>query len=359
LIVGDATAEKLGMILAEQGGRIASLSPEGDVFDLMAGRYTKNGAPQFEVYLKGHSGEDLKTDRVSRESVRVEKPAMTCAYTVQPSVIKRLGNDESFRGRGLLARFLYAVPESWIGQRKIGPTPVPKSVRDSYHRMIRALAEINGENVLGLTDDALREFRGWEEEIETMLADGGVMEVIRDWGAKLAGATLRISASLHCVKHGAAGRIEEPMIVAAIEIARYLIPHAEHVLSRMISVEGEGDDDARYVLKWIERHGRREFTKSDAQQHGKRMFPKADDIDPALAELTRRGFIRPKPVKSSGPGRPPSPAYETNSAVFADAEKRSRYSANSPSGPRGGNCQNIQSAFEQPETQTVSEWGEV
>lgn len=78
LIVDDATAEKLGIMLAEQGSRIASMSPEGGVFDLMAGLYSKNGIPQFDVYLKGHSGDDLVTDRVSRKSLRVEQPALTC-----------------------------------------------------------------------------------------------------------------------------------------------------------------------------------------------------------------------------------------------------------------------------------------
>ena len=52
-------------MLAEQGGRIASMSPEGGVFDLMAGLYCKSGIPQFGVYLMGHSGDDLITDRVA------------------------------------------------------------------------------------------------------------------------------------------------------------------------------------------------------------------------------------------------------------------------------------------------------
>jgi len=57
---------------------------------------------------------------------------------------------------------------------------------------------------------------------------------------------------------------------------------------------------------WIKRHNRRRSPKSEAQHHGKRRFPKADDIDPALAELVRRGYIRPKPQDASGTGRPPS-----------------------------------------------------
>ncbi len=351
LIVDDATAEKLGIMLADQGGRIASMSPEGGVFDLMAGLYSKSGIPQFGVYLMGHSGDDLITDRVSRKSVRVERPALTCAYAMQPAVIEGLAENAAFRGRGLLARFLYAAPQSWIGRREIAPAPVSDATRNSYRQAVRELAEVEGDIILELSGGAAALLREWESEIEAMLAEGGQMEITRDWGAKLAGATLRLAAVLHCVEHGPAGCIEESCIAAAVEIARYLVPHAEAVLNMMLASEETSDDDARYVLRWIERHDRREFTKRDAQQHGKRRFPKADDIDPALAELTRRGFIRPKPAETSGPGRPPSPTFDVNPATFADAksDKRSHNSHNSPGEPGNGNSGNIGSALKQTE----------
>ena len=74
------------------------------------------------------------------------------------------------------------------------------------------------------------------------------------------------------------------------------------------------DDDAQYVLRWIQRNGQREFTKRDFQQDGKRRFRKANDIDPSLEELTRRGYIRPLVSESKGPGRP-SLVYEVNPAL--------------------------------------------
>jgi hypothetical protein len=352
LIVDDATAEKLGIMVAEQGGRIASMSPEGGVFDLMAGLYSKSGIPQFGVYLMGHSGDDLITDRVNRKSVRVERPALTCAYAMQPAVIEGLAENAAFRGRGLLARFLYAAPQSWIGRREIAPAPVTDATRGAYRQAVRALAEVEGETVLQLSDDAAALLRNWEAEIEAMLGDGGQMEIMRDWGAKLAGATLRLAAVLHCIEHGPTGCIDEPTIVAAVEIARYLVPHAEAVLSMMLANKERADDDARYVLRWIERHKRREFTKREAQQHGKRRFPKAEDIDAPLFELERRGYIRAKPKEAAGPGRPPSPAYEVNPAAFADAkpERRSHNSLNSACEAEAGNCGNNGSALEQSET---------
>lgn len=351
LIVDDATAEKLGIMLAEQGGRIASMSPEGGVFDLMAGLYSKHGIPQFGVYLLGHSGDDLKTDRVSRKSVSVERPALTCAYAMQPAVIKGLAENAAFRGRGLLARFLYAAPQSWIGRRVIAPTPVSDATREAYRQVVRSLTELEDEIVLQLSADAEALFCVWEAEIEAMLAEGGQMEVMRDWGAKLAGATLRLAAVLHCVERGPAGQIEVPTIAAAVEIARYLVPHAEAVLNFMSASEESAVDDARYLLRWIERHGRREFTKRDAQQHGKRRFPKADDIDPALAELKRRGYIRLQPVEASGAGRPASPTFVVNPLTFADAKpcKQLHNFHNGPDEPENVNYGNIESASEQPE----------
>jgi hypothetical protein len=325
LIVDDATSEKLGIILAEQGGHIASMSPEGGVFDLMAGLYSKSGIPQFNTYLMGHSGDDLITDRVSRKSVRVERPALTCAYAVQPRVIEGLAENPVFRGRGLLARFLYAAPQSWIGRREIATAPVSDVSKEAYHGVIRRLylsceniENDSGAIVLQLSADASAALQEWEEEIEEMLGDGGAMEIMRDWGAKLAGATLRLAAVLHCVQHGLSGRIKVTTFSAAVEIMRYLVPHAEAVLGMMLAKEGPGVADARYVLRWIERRGPQEFTKRDAQQHGKRRFRKADDIDPALDELTQRGFIRLQPSVAASPGRPPSPTYFVNPAVFKD-----------------------------------------
>jgi hypothetical protein len=331
LIVDDATSEKLGMMLAEQGGRLASMSAEGCVLDLMGGLYTKSGTPHFDVYLKGHSGDDLVTDRVSRKSVRVERPALTCLYTIQPQVIRGLANKAAFRGRGLLARFLYSAPRSWIGRRQIAPPPVSDAVHERYERVVRSLAAVEGENVLQIATEAEALLQEWQAEIEGMLDDGGPMETMRDWGAKLAGATLRIGAVLHCVEHGCATRIGRSAIEAAIAIARYLIPHAEAVLQMMDAWDDEVISDGRYLLNWVRRHKRLRFSKRDAHQDGRRRFPKADDINPALTELVRRGYIRPQATPATGSGRPPSPTYDVNPAFLASEirDERSQNPQNS------------------------------
>jgi replicative DNA helicase len=73
-LVDDATPEALAGLLATYG-RIARLSPEGDVFDQMAGRYNQQTGPNLGVYLKGHAGDLLKVDRRGRPPNTSNAPA--------------------------------------------------------------------------------------------------------------------------------------------------------------------------------------------------------------------------------------------------------------------------------------------
>ena len=309
-IIDDATSEKLGITLAEQDGRIASMSPEGGVFDLMSGLYAKGGASAFSVYLMGHSGDDLVTDRVTRNSIFVKRPALTCAYAIQPAVIEGLASNKAFRGRGLLGRFLYAAPESWIGNREIAPPEVQPETSEAYRKLVRRLVSVDEYRELVLDDLSRRTLQSWEGEIETMLGDGGQMELLRDWGGKLAGATVRLAGILHCVSGEESNVIGEKSMIAAIAIARYLIPHAEKVLQKMAANAPGLEEDAQYLLRWVRSNDQASFTRRDAHQACKARFPKVVDIDPALEELERRGFILEFPSPPPKRGRQPSPVYD-------------------------------------------------
>jgi len=125
-LVDDATPEALAGLLATYG-RIALLSPEGDVFDQMAGRYNQAAGPNLGVYLKGHAGDLLKVDRRGRPPEYVERPCLTIGLAVQPEVLRGLASRPGFGGRGLLARFLYSLPASLVGRRRAGAEPVNDS----------------------------------------------------------------------------------------------------------------------------------------------------------------------------------------------------------------------------------------
>ncbi|HET6860673.1 MAG TPA: YfjI family protein, partial [Streptomyces sp.] len=129
LLADDATPEVIASLLAEQGGRLAVMSAEGGIFDIIAGRYS--GTPNMEVFLRGQAGDRLRVDRRGREEF-IESPALTMGLTVQPSVLEDIGRIKGAGDRGLLARFLYSLPTSLVGHRKILPDTIADEVADTY-----------------------------------------------------------------------------------------------------------------------------------------------------------------------------------------------------------------------------------
>jgi len=142
LVASDATPEKVASLLAGNGGRLAVLNAEsGGLFSILAGRYAKNG-PNFDVFLQAHAGDPLRVDRVGRPSESVQHPALTLVLTPQPDVLAKLADEPGFRERGLLGRFLYALPASLVGTRKFSEKEISRSSKLAYSRLVDGLLSI-------------------------------------------------------------------------------------------------------------------------------------------------------------------------------------------------------------------------
>jgi hypothetical protein len=344
-LVDDATPEALAGLLATHG-RIALLSPEGDVFDQMAGRYNQQVGPNLGVYLKGHAGDLLKVDRRGRPPEYVERPCLTIGLAVQPEVLRGLASRPGFGGRGLLARFLYSLPPSLVGRRQPGAPPVPPAVADRYTLELQALAASlaapagdNGPAVLVLDQAASELLLGFERELEPRLAAGsGDLAHLAGWAAKLAGATCRLAALLHLAAHLRDGwnrPIDADTLAAAVRLASYLVDHARAVFDLM------GTDprveDARWLLEWISRTNQAQFTRRDAHRAAPRgRFSKATDLEPALALLGEHGWLRRVDAESPGSkgGRPPSPRFLVN-PLHPSTEPTEPTEPHSPTGSVG------------------------
>ena len=319
LVVDDCSPEKLANLLAQQGGRLALLSAEGDIFELMAGRYSK-GQPNFGVFLKGHSGDPLRVDRINRPTDEVPNPALTVGLTIQPDVLCSLTQKPGFRGRGLLARFLYSVPPSNIGTRLVGAPPVPPEIQSAFERKVLALAElfepVETTHVLKLSPEASKTLGAFEEKVEGLLADGQELGELQDWGGKLVGAVARIAGILHFASRVGdevpwACPVDKSTVVSAIRIGAYLKEHAQSAFQRMgadRAVEG-----AQKVLRWIEREEKSEFSKRDLHQALRGGFHRVEELDRPLRLLKEHGYIREIPgERGNRPGRPRSPEWQVN-----------------------------------------------
>jgi replicative DNA helicase len=325
LVADDITSETAASLLAEQSGRLAVLSPEGGIFATIAGRYS--GTPNLEVFLKGHAGDLMRVDRRSREAEHVDKPALTMGLAVQPEILRDIASMPGFRGLGLLARILFAVPENTVGRRKIGADPVPVKIAADYHSglhaLVLSLAEWTDPAVLVLAAEANERVLDIEREVEPRLAPGGAWAHVVDWGSKYTGAVVRIAGLLHLAEHPGDGwgrSVDADTVERAALIGEYYAAHA------LAAFDDMGADaatrNARQVLAWIERTATGAFTKRDAfRAVQSSQIKTVADLDPALAVLEAHGYLRPldPPAPKRSGGRPPSPSYLVHPEVHRPA----------------------------------------
>jgi hypothetical protein len=319
LFADDTTIERLGSRLAEQGGRFAVLSPEGELFSIAAGRYS--GTPNLGVLKSAHAGEPIRIDRMGRPPEHIDAATLTLGICTQPGVLNRLGDTPEFREQGLLARLLYSVPESRLGYRDPSPDPMPPAARDLYTATLTALTlsldALTEPRTLTFTPDASRAVTGLLGAIEPRFRPGADLAHMTDWGGKLAGATIRIAGLLHLAAHARDGwdtPITPATLDAATQISDYYTQHAKAAYDTIGADPATAD--ARAILDWARNTRACRFAARDILPSLRQRFAKVTDLNPALAILESRGWIRRLPAPpQQGRGRPAAPAWETHPEV--------------------------------------------
>lgn len=314
LFVDDVTSEKLTSVLAENKGCAAVVSAEGGIFDIISGLYSRN--VNIDVFLKGHSGDTIRVDRIGRASESIIHPALTMVLAVQPEVLNGLMSNNTFRGRGLTARFLYSMPKSTVGSRSFSTKPIPEGVRARYQALIETiLSSDNEQEPISLDDGAREVLEDLFNEIEGRLK--GDLAEISDWAGKFVGAVLRIGGILHIMKYpkdSMFDSVDRVTMENAVAIGRYFLAHAKAAYSLMGA--DTVNKDARHLLSFIKRERLAEFCRRDAMRLC-RSFKTADSLQPVLNRLCEYGYIAVKPQEPvSGIGRRPSEVYVTNPAVL-------------------------------------------
>ena len=134
-------------------------------------------------------------------------------------------------------------------------------------------------------DEIRKEYQGF---VEAKL--GNEWEHMRDWGGKLVGAMVRIAALLHLSSFPATEPISAETMAGATSIAEFLGAHAMAAYQMMGGDEAQ--ENAKYILKRVASEGKKKLTRSELTRLCRGKFQKADDMAPAINELSDRGYIR-------------------------------------------------------------------
>lgn len=295
LSADDATPEALAGLLNEQKGRLALLSTEGGVFDLMTGRYSDRA--NLDVYLQAWAGDTIRIDRVSREAVTIRKPALTIGLTVQPSVLERLSEHPELKGRGLTARFMYSVPPDCVGTRNMidAPSADPEARRQYDANLLGLARRLHAYQMPGslkFSVEARKAFDQWRQGLENRRVPSGDLRPLAEWTTKLESSVARLAGLLHLAETGQAqGEVDAREVQRAIVVGEYWLAHA-----RIVHDMWDADptvEDARRMLRWMQRNQLDEFSVRDLHR-GLKQFKVVEDLRPGLELLTDSGWVRPK-----------------------------------------------------------------
>lgn len=303
----DATPEKIAALMNDNNESFAILSSEGaEVFQMMAGRYSDK--INIDVYLKAYSGDNITIDRIGEgRSISLENPTLTIGMFVQPSVIQELPS--YFLNRGLNQRFLYFLPKSFIGRRKIIPNDIPETVIKTFNTNIRKLIKLkfptNKNNVetnsiaLVFDDEAKHYLAKIQTEVELMLLNQDMNEGFKGWLGKLVGQIIRISGLLHLADNVQSVDSDIPKIITkdilmkADSLRDYFIQHAEKALG--IIGENQSFEDVKYLLKKITSKkfdGREKIDSQEIWQLVKKRFKRSEKYNDVLLTLEEMNYIK-------------------------------------------------------------------
>jgi hypothetical protein len=268
-LADDVTPERLATLLSQQDERLTMASAEADGLMTALGRYSES--PNLGCILKAWSGEGSRIDRVSRESVSLERPVLNMVLAVQPEALRKILSVEGFGGRGGADRFLYAVPKPLAGSRNVDPPSIPKEVVEEYRSRMKdlwRLPVLGKPIVLEFETSARNRLLEFKGELEPNLAEDGALGPVVGWGSKLTGHLARISGILHMGRFGESrGPVELLDVEAAVAIGYYLLPHAFRVLNG--SEANPAKKLAHRIAGWIKRRGSGSFSTRDAARYNK------------------------------------------------------------------------------------------
>lgn len=101
---------------------------------------------------------------------------------------------------------------------------------------------------------------------------------------------VRIAALLHLSSFPATEPVSPETMAGATSIAEFLGAHAMAAYQMMGADEAQ--EDAKYILKRVVSEGKKKLTRSELTRLCRGKFQKAADMDPAINELSDRGYIR-------------------------------------------------------------------
>jgi replicative DNA helicase len=335
LLTADATPEAIRELLTRNGEKLGIVSAETDAGQLMGSRYAKDGGANLNLFLNAFTGDCCPAHRIGRD-MPLLRPSLAMALAVQPAAVVEVLRDPNARGRGLVDRMCLVQPSSRMGSRVLTPPSVSETLlqwwSDTVHGILdcpwpgRVVLDCEGPrrcetptSVLLVESDAYKAICVLRTEIESKLKEEGELRPISGFASKLPGVIARIALAFQVMADPKSRSVCLPAIQAACAWAPFLIGHFRAVLGE--ASESPERRHARRLVAAILRKGLREVTARDCfvLVDNATDLARMEDLEPVLRVLADANYLRPlatTETQAKGRGRPGSPRFAVNPAVF-------------------------------------------
>lgn len=298
ILYEDATPEALFFGLHQDLPTAGLVSSEGG--GLLNGRALNDLSKLNAVW----SGDSISVDRKTAISFEVTGGRLTTSIMVQKSAFDEYmsrSGDKS-RGSGLLARFLFAYPESTQGTRIINNEVVSWEQCDKFsarmtellHQNVALLAVPARERqIVDFSPEAVELWLDVFNAIESETKEGGRFSGIGDHASKLADNIARVAALLH-VFEGFPGGISLSTLKYAVGVCLW----CSDEFHNLVVLPDQELTDALELDNWLCRYrddGEGALPKNYIRQHCPNKLREKARLNRALEELYRQrkiGFFR-------------------------------------------------------------------
>ena len=111
-IIGNSTSAAMTEMLKRNGETLFSFSPEaGELIRIALGKFTKDNAADFDLFLSGYTVESARETRIARGDSGDFVPCISVLWFCQPFLLRELFTNEEALERGLTARVLPFIVE--------------------------------------------------------------------------------------------------------------------------------------------------------------------------------------------------------------------------------------------------------
>lgn len=301
LLVDDTTPEALIYELSQHNESMGIITPEGGVFDVISGMYSK-GKSNIDIFLKAYSGEPYNVTRRLNGNTFLKKPLLTMSVMLQPDMLTGLLNNSQFVGRGLLARFLFAFPKEKQGRQTYISKNIPFDVSDRYGKLIYKLLNLpKSTSPIESDNKADLLFKDYFDSIQIRERKGKEFEYMKEWAGKQFGRCLKIAGILHLCEHDITDKLDQETAYRAIQLSIWFENQAKQAFNSF--VQARADDLTMYVLERIKESNKLTLSKRDILRKCRKLH-KVKELQEPLEELENKNYIKTIEEEKSKRGRP-------------------------------------------------------